>query len=81
VAPIQPLAPTSLVGPKIPGGIALPPEVFRKVNEAVVDSLIKGGFKNVILMGDHGSGQEELAKMAKIMEAQYAPEGIRRYLL
>jgi creatinine amidohydrolase/Fe(II)-dependent formamide hydrolase-like protein len=77
VAPVLAFSPTSLVGPRIPGGVALSPEVFRKVNEAVVESLITGGFKNVILMGDHGSGQEELDKMAQVMDAKYAPQGIR----
>jgi len=30
------------------------------VNEQVVDSMMINGFKNVILMGDHGGGQKEL---------------------
>ena len=77
VAPIQPISPTSVVGPKVPGGISIPIEVFEKVNESVVESLIKGGFKTVVLMGDHGSGQEELTKMAEVMTAKYAPQGIR----
>ncbi len=77
VAPIEPFSPTSLVGPKIPGGIALPPELFAQVNEAVAESLITGGFKNIVFMGDHGSGQEEVGKMAAGLDARYAPQGVR----
>lgn len=73
-APVLPFSPTG-VDPKLPGSIALPPEVFSKVNEAVVDSLVKNGFKNVVLMGDHGGGQKELGELAQAMDVKYGPQG------
>ena len=39
--------------------------------------MIKNGFKNVVLMGDHGGGQKELGEVAKKLDEKYAPQGIR----
>ena len=60
---------------KMPGAVALTPELFQKVNEAVVDSMVKNGFKNIVLMGDHGGGQAELGKLAEAMDAKYGSQG------
>ena len=59
VAPVLPFSvnPAGGVDPKMPGSVALAPELFQKVNEAVVDSMAKNGFKNIVLMGDHGGGR------------------------
>ncbi len=63
VAPVLPFSvnPAGGVDPKWPGSVGLAPDLFQKVNEAVVDSMVKNGFKNIVLMGDHGGGQAELA--------------------
>ena len=78
VAPVLPFSvnPAGGVDPKMPGSVALAPELFQKVNEAVVDSMVKNGFKNVVLMGDHGGGQEELNKLADILDAKYRSQGV-----
>jgi creatinine amidohydrolase/Fe(II)-dependent formamide hydrolase-like protein len=47
------------------------------VNEQVAEQLIKNGFKAVVLMGDHGGGQKELAEVARKLDEKYAPQGIR----
>src|SRR5678816_1269966 len=62
VAPILPFSvnPAGGVTSRMPGGIELTPDLFQKVNEAVVESMVKNGFKNIVLMGDHGGGQAEL---------------------
>src|SRR4029450_5068867 len=67
VAPVLPFSvnPAGGVDPKMPGSVALPADLFVKVNEAVVDSMAKNGFKNIVLMGDHGGGQEDLSKLAE----------------
>src|SRR5207248_5198003 len=39
--------------------------------------MIKNGFSNVVLMGDHGGGQKELAEVARKLEAKYSGQGIR----
>jgi len=81
VAPVLPFSvnPAGGVDPKMPGSVALAPELFQKVNEAVVDSMAKSGFKNIVLMGDHGGGQEELAKLAETLDAKYRTQGIHVY--
>src|SRR5262249_60644367 len=71
--------PAGGVDPKMPGSVALAPELFQKVNEAVVDSMAKNGFKNIVLMGDHGGGQEELNKLAETLDAKYRTQGIHVY--
>jgi creatinine amidohydrolase/Fe(II)-dependent formamide hydrolase-like protein len=78
VAPALPFSPTG-VDPLLPGSISLPAEVFSRVNEAVVDSLVGDGFKTVVLMGDHGGGQKELAQLAALLDARYSPKGARVY--
>ena len=81
VAPVLPFSvnPAGGVDPKMPGSVALARELFQKVNEAVVDSMAKNGFKNIVLMGDHGGGQEELAKLAETLDAKYRTQGIHVY--
>jgi creatinine amidohydrolase/Fe(II)-dependent formamide hydrolase-like protein len=61
----------------LPGTIGLTGPVFAAVNEQVAEQMIKNGFKNIVLMGDHGGGQKELAEIAKKLDATYAPKGIR----
>ncbi|HVB37597.1 MAG TPA: creatininase family protein, partial [Vicinamibacterales bacterium] len=78
VAPVMPFSPTG-VSEEHPGGVSVSPELFAQVNEAVVDSMVKNGFKNIILMGDHGGGQQQLAEVAKTKDAQYAPQGVHVY--
>ena len=81
VAPVLPFSinPAGGVDPKMPGSVALAPELFQKVNEAVVDSMVKNGFKNIVLMGDHGGGQDELNKLAEILDAKYRSQGVEVY--
>ncbi|MDE3154827.1 MAG: creatininase family protein [Acidobacteriota bacterium] len=78
VAPTMPFSITG-VTEEHPGGISVTPETFIAVNEEVVDSMVKNGFKNIILMGDHGGGQKELAEVAKKKDAQYGPQGVHVY--
>src|ERR1041385_3857523 len=60
VAPVLPFSPAgSHLNPKWPGSVDLPAELYAKVNEVVVASMVTNGFKNVVLMGDHGGGQQE----------------------
>src|SRR5207248_2530398 len=81
VAPVLPFSvnPAAGVDAKWPGSVALAPDLFQKVNEAVVDSMVKNGFKNIVLMGDHGGGQAELSKLAEAMDAKYGPQGTHVY--
>lgn len=80
VAPVLPFSPAgSHLNPKTPGSVDLPPELYAKVNEAVAASMVTNGFKNVVLMGDHGGGQQDLAKLAAGLDKRYAVKGVRFY--
>lgn len=75
VAPVLPISPTG-VSEDHPGGVTMSPELFKAVNAAMVDSMAKNGFKNIVLMGDHGGGQKELGELAKEKSAQYSAQGV-----
>jgi creatinine amidohydrolase/Fe(II)-dependent formamide hydrolase-like protein len=80
VAPVLPLSVAGAhLNPKWPGSVNLPGSLFAAVNEAVVDSMVVNGFKNVVLMGDHGGGQRELQALAKAMDEKYRRQGVRVY--
>src|SRR6476659_1561946 len=62
---------------RFPGSVTLPPDVFSSVIRAVAQSALSAGFKLVALMGDHGGGQEEMAKVAQALDAQTKKSGAR----
>ena len=74
-APVLPFS-VNNASAALPGTIGLTGPLFAAINEQVAEQLIKSGFKNVVLMGDHGGGQNELGEVAKKLEEKYAPQGI-----
>jgi creatinine amidohydrolase/Fe(II)-dependent formamide hydrolase-like protein len=74
-APVMPFS-VNNASATLPGTIGLTGPLFASLNEQVADQLIKTGFKNVVLMGDHGGGQRELGEVAKKLDEKYAPQGI-----
>jgi creatinine amidohydrolase/Fe(II)-dependent formamide hydrolase-like protein len=75
-APVLPFSPNK-ASAELPGTIGMTPELFAQINEQVVDQLIQSGFKNVVLMGDHGGGQKELKEVAAKLDAKYSSQGVR----
>lgn len=75
-APVMPFS-VNNASAALPGTIGLTAPLFAALNEQVAEQLIKTGFKNVVLMGDHGGGQKELAEVAKKLDEKYAAQGIR----
>ncbi|HWE50785.1 MAG TPA: creatininase family protein [Bryobacteraceae bacterium] len=75
-APVMPFSPNN-ASAELPGTIGLTPELFAAVNEQVAEQLIRDGFKSVVLMGDHGGGQNELRAVAARLQRKYAGKGIR----
>jgi creatinine amidohydrolase len=75
-APVLPFSPNN-ASPNLPGTIGLTPELFAAINERVAEQLIITGFKNVVLMGDHGGGQQQLGEVAKKLSEKYADKGIK----
>lgn len=76
VAPVLPYSPNNASG-ELPGTIGLTNELYAAINEQVVEQLIVTGFENIVLMGDHGGGQEQLREVAEKLDARHRAEGIR----
>jgi len=75
-APVLPFSPNR-ASAELPGTIGLTNELFLAINEQVSEELIKTGFKNIVLMGDHGGGQQQLGEVAKKLSTKYASQGIK----
>jgi creatinine amidohydrolase len=75
-APVLPFSPNNAT-PNLPGTIGITPDTFKEINMEVAEQLIRNGFKNVVLMGDHGGGQKELGEVADALNTKYAGQGIR----
>lgn len=75
-APVMPFS-VNNASADLPGTIGLTGPLFAALNEQVAEQLIKSGFKNVVLMGDHGGGQKELGEVAKKLDEKYSPQGAR----
>ena len=77
--PVLPYTPNN-ASADLPGTIGLTPELLGTVLERIVDQSMTTGFKNVVIMGDHGGGQPATyTEVAKKMDAKYAPEGKHVY--
>ena len=76
LAPVLPFSPNN-ASVDLPGTIGLTPQLFAAINEQIAEQLIISGFKNVVLMGDHGGGQKELGEVAKKLDDKYSGKGIR----
>jgi creatinine amidohydrolase len=75
-APVMPFS-VNNANPALPGTIGLTGPLFASLNEQVAEQMIKNGFKNIVLMGDHGGGQKELGEVAKKLDEKYSAQGIR----
>jgi creatinine amidohydrolase len=75
-APVLPFSPNN-ASPDLPGTIGITTDTFKEVNKEVAEQLIRNGFKNVVIMGDHGGGQKQLGEVALELDAKYSGQGIR----
>src|SRR5438270_7351117 len=77
--PVLPYTPNN-ASAQLPGTIGLTNEILAAILERISEQAILTGFKNVILMGDHGGGQPDVYRdVAKKLDDKYAPKGIRIY--
>jgi creatinine amidohydrolase len=77
--PVLPYTPNN-ASAQLPGTIGLTPEILSAVLERIAEQAIVTGFKNVVLMGDHGGGQPNVyLDVAKKLDDKYAPQGIHVY--
>jgi creatinine amidohydrolase/Fe(II)-dependent formamide hydrolase-like protein len=77
--PVLPYTPNN-ASADLPGTIGITPEILGAILERVSEQAIATGFKNVVIMGDHGGGQPQTyADVAKKLDARYGPEGKHVY--
>src|SRR5579871_2519971 len=77
--PVLPYTPNS-ASAQLPGTIGLTNELLQALLERISSEAIKTGFKNVIIMGDHGGGQPNVyVATAKKMDSTFAPTGQHVY--
>ena len=86
VYPILPFAPTGDRGKKtghmkFPGTVSLAETTFGQVAREVSLSAIAAGFKNVVLMGDHGDGQAALDQVAGRLDREWGAKGVHVYFI
>lgn len=77
--PVLPYTPNN-ASATLPGTIGLTNELLSAVLERISEQAIATGFKNVVLMGDHGGGQPNAYRdTAKKLDDKYTPQGIHVY--
>jgi creatinine amidohydrolase len=76
VSPVMPFAPTTDES-RFPGTVNLSAETFSRVNEDVAESMVKAGFKYIILMGDHDGNQPPLRALASKLDEKHRAQGVR----
>jgi len=89
VYPTMPFAPTGDPTPehktghmRFPGSVNVSDEAFGLIARGVAESARAAGFKNVVMMSDHGGGgQTALEKVAKELDAAWAPAGPHVYYI
>jgi len=62
---------------RYPGTIGIPEDVYAGVVEGAVRSLKLHGFKNIVLIGDHGSDQDGQTSVAAKLNKEWAGSGVR----
>ena len=77
--PVLPYTPNN-ASAELPGTIGLTPEILTAVLERISEQAIATGFKNVILMGDHGGGQPDVYRaVAAKLDASHSTQGVHVY--
>ena len=79
--PVLPYTPNR-ASAEFPGTIGLRPETLEMVLEDITEQAIGSGFRNVVLMGDHGGGQSAggvYEQVARRLDARHASQGVHVY--
>ena len=82
VAPVIAYVPEGGITPptahmRYPGTITVPEEAFRTVLEFAARSFKLHGFRNIVLLGDHGSTQAGQRAVAARLNREWASTGVR----
>jgi creatinine amidohydrolase len=82
VAPVIAYVPEGGIAPptahmRYPGTITAPDDAFQKVLEFAARSFRQHGFRNIVLLGDHGSTQAGQKAVAARLNREWAATGVR----
>lgn len=82
VAPVLAYVPEGSIAPptshmRFAGTLSIPTNVFDATLEAIAGSLRAHGFRNIVLLGDHGGYQRELGRVAERLNHQWAAGSAR----
>lgn len=75
VAPVLAYVPESRGHLKFPGTIDTPPEAFGALLAAAAKSLRRGGFTEIVLLGDSGDYQAQLQALAEQLSREWKRKG------
>ncbi len=86
VAPVIAYVPEGSISPptehmKFPGTLSVPDQVFVQVVEAAARSLRQAGFTDIVLIGDHGGYQHDLATAAKNLNKEWAKSTAKAHFI
>lgn len=86
VAPVLPYVPEGAIDPptghmRFPGTITVPQDAFGKTVEYAARSLARHGFRDIVLIGDHGSYQKDLATVATRLNREWAKTPVRAHAI
>ena len=86
VAPVVAYVPEGAISPptshmRFPGTITVPPDVFRKTLLSAAQSFKLAGFKDVVLLGEHGSYQGDLGAVAAELNRLWAATPVRAHFV
>ena len=82
VAPVSAYVPEGQVNPptehmRFPGTITVPEDTFEKILEHAARSLRLAGFRDIVLLGDHGSDQKGEKAVADRLDREWAATNAR----
>jgi creatinine amidohydrolase/Fe(II)-dependent formamide hydrolase-like protein len=66
---------------RFPGSVSLTEATYKSVLHDVALSAAVAGFRNVVLMGDHGDGQDVIRDVAKELDAKVSAKGVRVFYI
>ena len=86
VAPVVAYVPEGGISPptahmRFPGTLTVPPDVFRKMLVSAAMSLKLHGFKDVVLLGEHGGYQSDLRAVADQLNRSWSGTPVRAHFV
>jgi len=86
VAPVIAYVPEGSIAPpsehmRFPGTISVPPDVFERTIDAAAESFRAHGFRDVVLLGDHGGYQSNLSAVAGRLNRRWASTPARAHYI